>query len=253
MVLQQDADIKLINTIDERSSLLKTNGLDSVVVQPFTKEFSRMTAVEFVRDILVNQLKVKKVVVGYDHRFGRNRTASIKELIEFGQTFGFEVEQIEAQEVDEVSVSSTKIRNALQLGDVAKANSYLGYAFMITGRVKRGRALGRTIGFPTANLHIEESYKLIPANGVYVIASVIAGKKVFGMMNIGLNPTVDGTQKTIEVHFFDFDKDLYDQEICVSLYHRLRSEQDFKYIDKLKAQLEKDRQAALAYLSNHVE
>ena len=251
MVLQQDTSLKLINTIEERSALLKQYGIDHVVVQPFTKEFSRMTAVEFVRDILVNKLKAEKVVVGYDHRFGRNRTASIKELIEFGQTFDFEVGRIEPQEINNVSVSSTKIRNALDIGDIHTANAYLGYEFTITGTVTKGRALGRTIGFPTANLHIEERYKMIPANGVYVVRSMIDGAEQYGMMNIGVKPTVDGTKRSIEVHFFNFDGDLYDKRIAVCILQRLREEKDFKYVDRLREQLVQDEKQAKQFIAQH--
>ncbi len=251
MVLQQDASIKLINTIEERSELLKRIGIDSIVLQPFTKEFSRLSAMEFVRDILVNTLKAKKVIVGYDHRFGRNRTASIAELIEFGQTFGFEVAQIPPQEINDVSVSSTKIRNALHEGDVKMANSYLGYHFGLAGNVVRGRALGRTIGFPTANISIQQDYKLVPKDGVYVVESNIDGRVVYGMMNIGTKPTVEGNERTIEVHFFDFEDDLYGRELSISLLHRLRDEQNFKYVDRLREQLVLDREQALAFIESY--
>ncbi|TFG74095.1 MAG: riboflavin biosynthesis protein RibF, partial [Flavobacteriales bacterium] len=173
MVLQKDADIKLLNTIAEKTKILEQMGLDYLIIHPFTKEFSRLSATAFVRDILVNRLKTKKIVIGYDHRFGRNRNANINDLITFGNTFDFEVEQISAQEIDEVSVSSTKIRKALEEGDIHVANKFLGYLYMLTGTIKKGKGLGRQLGFPTANLALGVSYKLIPKNGAYVVKSNI--------------------------------------------------------------------------------
>lgn len=253
MVLQQDSDLKLLNTLEEKIEILAGTGLDQLIIHPFTKEFSRMTAGEYVKDVLVDALKAKKVIIGYDHRFGRNRTATIDDLRTYGDGLGFEVEQISVEEVDEVSVSSTKIRKALKEGDVATANSYLGYNYMLTGTIKRGKSLGRQIEYPTANVHIEASYKLIPKNGVYVVKSTIEGREVFGMMNIGYNPTVNGEKQSIEVHYFDFGEDLYDQEIRVELLHRLRDEKRFDSIDELKVQLHKDKERSLAFVSEHYD
>ncbi|UWX55324.1 bifunctional riboflavin kinase/FAD synthetase [Maribacter litopenaei] len=250
MVLQKDANIKLLNTIDEKKSILEKMGLDILVIHPFTKEFSRLSATEFVRDLLVNKLKSKKIIIGYDHRFGRNRNANITDLIAFGNTLDFSVEEIPAQEIDEVSVSSTKIRKALEQGDVETANSYLGYDYMLTGTIKRGKGLGRKIHFPTANVTIEESYKLIPKNGSYIVKSSIHGNDVYGMMNIGYNPTVNGTSKTIEVHFFDFEDDLYDKKLQIELLSRLRDEQKFDSLEGLKTQLARDKKKSLQYISN---
>ncbi|MFD0861143.1 bifunctional riboflavin kinase/FAD synthetase [Sungkyunkwania multivorans] len=251
MVLQQDANIKLINTLEEKRQLLEKIGLKNLVVYPFTREFSRMTALDFVRDVLVNKVKVKKLIVGYDHRFGRNRTANIEDLKDFGQIYDFEVEQISAKEVDEVSVSSTKIRNALMEGDIKKANSYLGYAFMLNGKVIKGNALGREIDYPTANIHIAEEYKLIPMDGVYVIKSTIGDNQLFGMMNIGNKPTVGGRSRSVEVHFFDFDGSLYEQHLTIEMLHRLREERKFDSVDDLKIQLSKDKQKALNYIEKN--
>ncbi len=250
MVLQKESNIKLLNTLDEKIEILRDLGLDYIIVHPFTKEFSRLSAIEFVRDILVNQLKSKKIIIGYDHRFGRNRNANINDLITFGNTLDFEVEEISAQEVDEVSVSSTKIRTALEEADIVTANSYLGYAFMLTGTVQKGKGLGRQIAFPTANIKIAESYKLIPKNGVYVVRSRIDEKVYHGMMNIGFNPTVEGTEKSIEVHFFDLNQDLYDKKIKVELLHHLRDEHKFDSVAELKLQLLKDKQASLALIAD---
>lgn len=249
MVLQKDVDIKLLNTLEEKTQMLETLGLDYLIVHPFTKEFSRLSATDFVNDILVDGLKTKKIIIGYDHRFGRNRNANIQDLIAFGKTLDFEVEEIPAQEVDDISVSSTKIRKALLEGDITTANNYLSYAYMLTGTIKKGKGMGRDFGFPTANLHIAETYKLIPKTGAYVVSSTINGKVHFGMMNIGFNPTVDGTEKSIEVNFFDFEGDLYNQKIQVSLLHRIRDEQKFSSIEELKAQLKKDKDYSLELIS----
>ena len=249
MVLQKDADIKLLNTIDEKCKILENLGLDQLIIHPFTREFSRLTATEFVRDILVNDLKTKKIIIGYDHRFGRNRNANITDLKAFGSTLDFEVEEIPAQEIDEVSVSSTKIRKALEEGDVQTANSYLGYNYMLTGTIKKGKGLGRQLGFPTANLHIAEDYKLVPKKGVYVVQSQISGKQVFGMMNIGYNPTVAGKEKSTEINFFDFSQDLYGQKIQIEILKRIRDEHKFNSVEELKKQLEKDRQTSISFLS----
>jgi len=251
MVLQQNTDLKLLNTIDEKAALLEKEGVDNLIIHPFDHAFSRLTAEEFVKDILVDKLNIHKIIIGHDHRFGRNRTATIDDLIRFGEEFGFEVEKISALAVDEISVSSTKIRNALNEGNVDYANTFLGYPYFINGTVVQGRQLGRTINFPTANIEPTENYKLVPANGVYVVASVLNGKTVYGMMNIGNRPTVNGTGTTIEVHYHDFNEDLYGQQIKVSIYHRLRDEVKFESFDALKLQLEKDRQQSLAYFKDH--
>ncbi|MBJ6366798.1 bifunctional riboflavin kinase/FAD synthetase [Snuella sedimenti] len=251
MVLQTDTNIKLINTIDERREILETLGLDYLIIQKFTPEFSRLSAEDFVKQILVDKLRAKKVIIGYDHRFGRNRNASIEDMKAFGDVYGFEVEEISAQDIDDVAVSSTKIRKALNAGDIAKVNAFLGYKFMLTGIVVKGKGLGRQFEFPTANIHIEEPYKLIPKYGAYVVMTTINGEKLYGMMNIGMNPTVQGDKETIEVHFFNFNDDIYNHKIKVSILHRLRDEQKFESIDDLKTQLLKDKEIALAYIAKH--
>lgn len=248
MVLQKDTNIKLLNTIDEKITILEKLGLDVLIIHPFTREFSRLTATEFVRDILVNTLNIKKVIIGYDHRFGRNRTANISDLITFGSTYNFTVDEIPAQEIDDVSVSSTKIRKALEDGDIETANSYLGYEYMLTGTIIKGKGIGKQLGYPTANLYIAEDYKLIPKNGAYVVNSSIADKTIYGMMNIGYNPTVNGTEKSIEINFFDFDADLYDQKIQINILVRLRDEHKFESIEALKAQLAKDKEKSMEFI-----
>ncbi|TDD78072.1 bifunctional riboflavin kinase/FAD synthetase [Flavobacterium caseinilyticum] len=248
MVLQEHSDIKLLNTINEKIELLEKIGIENLVIHPFDEKFSRLTAEEFVRTVLVDQLRIKKIIIGHDHRFGRNRTANIDDLIAFGKQYDFEVEQISVQEINAISVSSTKIRNALLEGNMALANKYLGYDYFLTGTVIRGKQLGRTINFPTANLKIEENYKLIPQNGVYIVQSIIDKNTVFGMMNIGFNPTVEGKNQSIEIHYFNFNADLYNREIRVSILQKIRSEQKFASINLLKEQLEKDTKTALDYL-----
>ncbi|MEC7782124.1 MAG: bifunctional riboflavin kinase/FAD synthetase [Bacteroidota bacterium] len=240
MVLQKDTGIKLINSIDERIALLEASGLDHLIIHPFTKAFSRLTAEEFVKDILVDQLKARKVIIGYDHRFGRNRNANIEDLKAFGTQYDFEVEEISKQDVDDVAVSSTKIRKALNEGDLTKANEYLGYPFMLNGIVSRGKGLGKKFNYPTANLKIEETYKLIPAKGVYVARASINGKEVYGMMSIGTNPTVGGSDLTIETFFFDFEADLYDQHLQIELLTRIRDEKKFNSVDELIAAMQAD-------------
>ena len=250
MVLQGQSDVKLLNTIDEKIVLLENLGIQNLVIHPFDETFSQLTAEEFVKTILVDRFHIHKIIIGHDHRFGRNRTANIDDLIAFGKQYDFEVEQISVQEIQDVSISSTKIRNALTKGKMTLANEYLGYDYFLTGTVSKGKQLGRTIGFPTANLTIKENEKLIPKNGVYVVKSIINQKIVFGMMNIGFNPTVLGDKLSVEVYYFDFEADLYDQKISVSILEYLREEQKFASVDLLKEQLSKDKASALAYIEN---
>jgi riboflavin kinase/FMN adenylyltransferase len=227
---------------------LETIGIQNLVIHPFDALFSQLTAEEFVQTVLVDQFDIHKIIIGHDHRFGRNRTANIDDLIGFGEKYGFEVEQISVQEINDLSVSSTKIRKAILEGNMPLANEYLGYDYFLSGIIFKGKQLGRTIGFPTANLKIKEDYKLIPLNGVYVVKSTINQKTVFGMMNIGFNPTVSGEQLSIEIHFFDFDADLYDQKITVSILTYMRPEQKFDSVALLTEQLEKDKSTAIRYL-----
>ncbi|MEO1546858.1 MAG: bifunctional riboflavin kinase/FAD synthetase [Bacteroidota bacterium] len=249
MVLQKDTSIKLLNTLEEKKAILKDLGLDYLVIHPFTKEFSRLSALEFTRDVLVNTLQCKKVVIGYDHRFGRNRNANIQDLVSFGSTLDFAVEEIPAQEIDEISVSSTKIRNALSEGDVETANAFLSYPYTLMGTIAKGKGLGREFGFPTANLQIAEEYKLIPKNGAYVVKGVLNDTVHYGMMNIGFNPTVSGEKQSIEINFFDFDGDLYGKKVSVDLLHRLRDEHKFGSTDELREQLKKDKQKSIQLIT----
>lgn len=242
MVLQKDIDIKLINTIDERLQLLKKIGLEEVVVQPFTKEFSRHTALNFVRDILVNTLNISKLIIGYDHHFGKNREGNFEQLEEYGRIYDFDVNEISQKDIDNIAVSSTKIRLAIEKGDIEKANNYLGYNFILTGEVVTGNNLGEKIGFPTANLNIKETYKLLPKTGAYLVKSELNNKTVFGMMNIGFRPTVSGKNQTIETHFFNFEGNLYGEKIQIEVLSFLRDEQKFESVEALKEQLGKDKE-----------
>jgi riboflavin kinase/FMN adenylyltransferase len=251
MVLQKDANIKMINTIDEKSQQLESHGVDYLVVEEFTKEFSRLTAQEFVRDILVDKLHVKHIIIGYDHHFGRNRTANIDDLRAFGKIYGFEVTEISAQEIDEVAVSSTKIRNALLTGDIKTANAFLGYPFAFNGTIVRGKGLGKQIEFPTANIQIDKAYKLIPKDGAYVVRTQYKDETFYGMMNIGTNPTVEGQSQTIEMHVFDFNKDIYGEVFEVEILERLRDEQKFESVEHLKTQLFQDKEHALTLIKQH--
>ena len=249
MFLKGQSDIKLLNTIGEKIDLLENLGVQNLVIHPFDEAFSKLTAEEFVKTVLVDRFHIHKIIIGHDHRFGRNRTANIDDLISFGKQYNFEVEQISVQEIKDVSISSTKIRKALIDGNMALANDYLGYEYFLTGTVIKGKQLGNTIGFPTANLKIEENDKLIPKNGVYVVKSSINQKTIFGMMNIGFNPTVAGEKLSVEVHYFDFDANLYNQEIRVSMLEYLRPEEKFDSVTLLKEQLTKDMDSALDYLN----
>ncbi len=250
MVLHGDTSIKLLNTIEERVSMIKGLQIDNVVVKTFSKEFSNLSARDYVKTILVDELNANIVVIGYDHHFGKNRSANIDDLRQLGEEFNFEVVEISAQDVKDITVSSTKIRNALGEGNVVHANMLLGYNYFISGEVIKGKSIGRTINFPTANIHVHANYKLIPKDGAYIVSSVILETLYYGMMNIGNNPTVDGKNKSIEVHFFDFDMDLYGNDIRIEFHKRLRDEHKFDSITELKSQLEKDKNNAKAYIAS---
>lgn len=250
-VLQTGTEMKQLNTIDEKSNLIEKAGIDNLVIHPFDKEFASLSAEEFVKKVLVDIFNIQKIVIGYDHRFGKNRTADINDLIAFGNQYNFEVEQISAEELNEVAISSTKIRNALTEGNIELANSFLGYNYAITGTVVQGKQLGRTIGFPTANISVKEDYKLIPNSGVYVVECKIQNQSYFGMMNIGTNPTVENTNSTqkMEVNIFDFDAEIYNQTITVSFLRRIRSEQKFNSLEALKNQIALDKQTSLRFIN----
>lgn len=251
MVLQQNSDIKLLNTIEERKEILAALGLDYIYVKTFTKAFSELSARDYVKSILVDKLHAKHVIIGYDHQFGKNRSANIDDLRQFGREFGFEVEEISAQDVADVAVSSTKIRMALNEGDIQTANSFLGYPYFINGTVVRGKGIGKKIGFPTANIEVDEAYKLIPKDGVYAVLATHNNAVVAGMMSIGKNPTFNGEQKTIEIHLFDFNEDLYGQHLRVAFIDRIRDERKFDSVEALIAELGQDQIKALQIIAHH--
>ncbi|WP_314238299.1 bifunctional riboflavin kinase/FAD synthetase [Capnocytophaga leadbetteri] len=244
MIVQHDQQLKLIHTLTEKKQFLQSLGVDLLIVQPFNEAFANLSAEAFVSELLVKHLRVQKVIIGYDHHFGKNRTANIDNMRLFGEQYGFSVEEIPVQEVDEVSVSSTKIRQALNEGRVEIAEHYLGVPYSFIGKVVHGLKLGRTIGFPTANLQVEASYKLIPKDGVYVVYSLIEGRKVYGMMSIGKNPTIQGKGASIEVYFFDFNQDLYGQDLTIYFVKYLREERKFSSVSLLKKQIQDDETAA---------
>ena len=250
MVLQKEGSIKLLSTIDERIQLLKNFGVKEVIVKEFTEEFANLSAENYVKTILVEELNTKQIVIGYDHHFGKDRTANINDLKNFAKQYNFKVEKISAQDIEDVTVSSTKIRNALENGKVALANSFLQYNYFITGTIIKGKGIGRTIDFPTANVNIKETYKLIPKNGVYVVKSNIEDTTVNGMMNIGTNPTVNGKTRSIEVHFFNFKKDIYNFELKIEFLKRLRSEKKYKSLKALRTQLKKDMKNAKEFIDH---
>ena len=250
MVLQQDSSIKLLNTIDEKATLLEKFGINNLIIHQFDEVFSNLSAEEFVEEILVDKLNIHKIIIGHDHRFGKNRSADINDLISYGKKYGFEVEQISAKEIDEIAISSTKIRKALLEGNVKLANEYLGYPYFISGKVVEGKKIGRTIGFPTANIQINESYKLLPKNGVYIVSSKIKNIDYFGMMNIGNNPTLGDNEQSIEVHFFDLKEDIYNENLQISILEKIREEHKFNSLTALQAQLEKDKLFSLNYIKN---
>ena len=252
MVLQKDNSLKLINTIPEKIEILEKTGLDYLIIHPFDKDFSRLTAFDFVRTVLVNHLNTAELVIGYDHRFGKNREGNFEQLQEYGHMYDFKVTEIPAQDINQISVSSTKIRNAILNAEIEKANEYLGYSFSLEGTVVSGEKLGNTIGYPTANIDLLESYKLIPKTGAYLIRSFLNGKTVYGMMNIGNRPTVNGVKETIEVHFFDLNKDLYGRQLTIELLTFLRDEQKFSSIEELKKQLFLDKEKSLELISAHI-
>jgi riboflavin kinase/FMN adenylyltransferase len=243
-----DRSLKLLNTFEEKTDLLKEQGIQHLVRIPFTKEFSQLSSNDFIRNILVDKIGTRKLVIGYDHRFGKNREGSFEELKRNGPAYGFDVEEIPRQDIDHIAVSSSKIRKALGEGDVMTARHLLGKSYFLSGRVVKGDKLGRMLGFPTANIDIDSHYKLVPADGIYAVRITYEHQLFDGMLYIGNRPTVDGARKTIEVNIFQFDKEIYGEEIKVSFETLLRADSKFKDLDALKTQLHKDRELALAAL-----
>jgi riboflavin kinase/FMN adenylyltransferase len=240
-VLQPNAPMLLIQTLKERAATLKRLGLDHVVVHPFTKSFSQLSAAAYVETILIDMLNTKEIVIGHNHRFGKNRAAAVDDLEHFGNIYDFGVTQINAQQLDNISISSTKIRAALSIGDIATANAYLGHPFTLSGSVVKGQEKGRTIGFPTANIFVSDPDKIIPKKGVYAAQVNVNNIGYLSMMNIGTNPTVNGQQQSIEIHIINWSGDLYGQNLQVALLDRVRDEVKFDSMSDLQEQLEKDK------------
>lgn len=249
VVSKDSQDLKLLSTIDEKIELLDNQGVDHLLVIPFTREFSELSSEEYVKDILLKRIGTKKLVIGYDHRFGRNREGGFDYLKANSELFGIEIEEIPRQEIEKLTISSTKIRQSLLNGEINSANELLGRKYSFTGIVVKGRQLGRTIGFPTANVQVSQFYKLIPVNGVYAVRTFFRNQWHDGMMNIGTRPTVDGVGRTQEVNIFDFDDDIYGETVRVEIVDYIRPEQKFNGLDELKAQILADKTKAKEILN----
>lgn len=241
VIFPDDNDLRLLNTIAERTELLEKAGVDHLIIHRFTKEFSRISAVDFVRTILADGLHAKKVIIGYDHHFGRNREGNFEDLKAFGELYGFSVEEIPAQDIQQINISSTKIRSSLIEGEINAANQFLGHSYFLKGKVVEGEKIGRAMGFPTANIEVDAWYKLIPKNGVYAVKVEVKGSFYNGMLNIGNRPTVNGKAQTIEVHIFNFNTDIYSETIVIHFIARIRNEITFDDLTQLKNQLTLDK------------
>lgn len=251
LLLYPEQELYLLTSIQEKAELLSQKHVDHLVIIPFTKKFSNLSSEEFIKDILVDRIGTKKLVIGYDHKFGKNRSGSFEELKKDGPIYGFEVEEIPKQMIENNAVSSTKIRKALINGEIDIANEYLGRAYCIHGKVIEGDKIGRTMDFPTANIDVTFKYKLIPAEGIYAVKVNIDDACLKGMLNIGYRPTFGGTQKRVEVHIFDFHQDIYHKEIRIEFYHKIRSEIKFQNVGALRSQLILDKQEAIKILEKH--
>ncbi len=240
VLFDDNQDFKLINTIEEKIEALSETNLKHLVIHEFSKEFSRTNSVNFIRDILVNKLNMKYMVVGHDHHFGKNREGTYDNLLELSELYGFQIERIEPQNVGDVVVSSTKIRNSIKEGNIRKVNSYLCCDFSISGKVIEGNKMGSSIGFPTANIQINNKWKILPKDGVYAVKVFIKNVQYYGMLNIGNRPTISDLKHVIEVHLFNFSSNIYNEEIKVEFIERIRGEKKFSDLDKLKFQLKID-------------
>ncbi|SHF52741.1 riboflavin kinase / FMN adenylyltransferase [Mariniphaga anaerophila] len=247
-----ETNLRLLTTLEEKKKLFARSGIDHLIIFPFTKEFSQLTYSEFVEQILVNKMHTHCLVVGYDHRFGKNREGGFEYLQGCAAKFGFEIEKLEVLLVDESHVSSTRIRKALEEGKIEQANKFLGYRFTLQGTVVEGQRVGRKLGFPTANIEASDPNKLIPGYGVYAVEVLVAGKEYKGMLNIGSRPTFNknADNRSIEVHIFDFSGDIYNQEITLIFVGKIRNEHKFSGVEALTEQLKKDKVAALKVLSD---
>lgn len=247
----EDVNIKLISTMSEKADRLAEAGIDHLIITPFTRDFSNLSPQEYVKDFLVDRIGTRHIVIGYDHRFGKDRSGGLKHLQQYSSEFGFAVEEIPEQDIDDVAVSSTKIRQAILGGDIETANAFLGYPFCLTGKVIKGDQIGRTLGFPTANLFIEETYKLIPADGIYAVGLTLpeSGQHLKGMAYIGHRPTVNGMTRNIEVNIFDFTRDIYGEKIRLDFLKFIREDQKFNSLEELTGQLKKDEIAVRKVIS----
>ena len=268
----EDQNLKLLTTIAEKAKLLEELDIDHLIITPFSRDFSNLSAEEYIREMLVNCIGTKKIVIGYDHRFGKDRSGGLAELQKFAPQYGFEVEEIPEQDVNEVAVSSSKIRKSLLNGETQLANQFLGYTFFITGKVIRGDQIGRTLGYPTANLFIEESYKLIPADGIYAVTierraeneernalieqsagesplPALRSPRLFGMAYIGHRPTINGMTRNIEVNIFDFNEDIYNQTLQMSFHAFIRHDVKFNGLEELTEQLGRDKENVLTFFN----
>ncbi|MFT5512498.1 MAG: riboflavin kinase/FMN adenylyltransferase [Bacteroidia bacterium] len=245
----EDNELKLITSIKEKAKMLESFGLDYLVILPFTKELSRITAFEFIRDILINKLHISTIIIGYDHRFGKNREGSIIDIQKYAEEFNYDVEQIPEQDINDCIVSSSQVRNSLLLGDLRSANDFLGRPFSISGTVVSGNSMGTKIGFPTANIGALDSFKIIPKIGVYAVKVIVQDKTYFAMLNVGTRPTFKLDQLTIETHIFDFSDNIYGQEIEILFVKRWRDERKFENQEALVRQLRKDKTAIKAFFN----
>jgi riboflavin kinase/FMN adenylyltransferase len=245
----EDESLKLITTITEKAQLMEALGVDHLIITPFSRDFSNQTAESYIRDVLVNKIGTKKIVIGYDHRFGKDRQGGLEDLLKLGPVYGFDVIEIPEQDINEVGISSTRIRNALLKGEIELANSFLSYPFFITGTVIRGDQLGRQLGYPTANIVVEEKYKLIPSDGIFAVTVNVAGGQYKGMAYIGSRPTVNGLTRNIEVNIFDFDQEIYNQPIRMDFHNYVRGDIKFSSLDELVIQLAKDKESVTALLN----
>lgn len=252
IVGKENSPVFLINTLAEKIFLLQNSGIDHLVVIPFTEAFASQTAEAYIKDFLVNTFHPHTIIIGYDHHFGKDRSGNYKLLEAKADQYNFVVKEIPVHMLQDVTISSTKIRQAILQGDIETAANFLGYDYFFTGKVITGNQLGRTIGYATANIEVEEEQKLLPGNGVYAVAVKINSlekKDYFGMMNIGIRPTIEGTKRVIEVNIFDFNKDIYGAIITVTVKKYLRNEIKFNGLEALKEQLARDKEAAILALS----
>lgn len=248
----ENHDLKMINTIEEKAEILASLGVDHLIITPFTRDFSNLSPADYIQNILVQTIGIKQLIVGYDHRFGKDRAGSTTDLLAYSRNYGYEIEEIGEQDINDVAVSSTKIRESLLNGNVALAAKYLGYNFALYGPVIKGDKIGRTIGYPTANIFIEQPYKLIPSDGIYAVTVEMENQVFKGMAYIGQRPTINGMTRNIEVNIFDFDKEIYGQYVKMNFLEFLRSDVKFTGLEALKEQLKKDKEATLAYFEKRV-